>query len=168
MRRFGMRERESGMAEPRGGEGQVQQARSRIARPLTDLEVRELIDSNFIAVLATVGDGQPYAIPFIYGYEDGAFFAVLSPGRKVRNIETNARVCVTIVQTWDMGKRWRSVLATGTANWIRDEEQLGPALEAIKRQYPGIPVRSTSGTAVLKGYYMLRVDVEEMTGRGHD
>jgi nitroimidazol reductase NimA-like FMN-containing flavoprotein (pyridoxamine 5'-phosphate oxidase superfamily) len=156
------------MAEPTGGEEQAQGARSRMARPLTDQEVRELIAGNFIGVLATVGDGQPYAIPLIYGYEEGAFYAVLSPGRKVRNIEANSRVCLTIVQTWDNGKRWRSVLATGTAGWIQDEEQLGPALEAIKRQYPGIPVRSTGGTAALKGYYMLRVDVEEMTGRGHD
>src|SRR5512141_1031699 len=87
----------------------------RTARDLTPDEVNALIADNFTAVLATVADGQPYAVPFIYGYEEGAFYAVLSPGRKVRNIEQNANVCITIVQTWDGAKRWRSVVATGKA-----------------------------------------------------
>jgi nitroimidazol reductase NimA-like FMN-containing flavoprotein (pyridoxamine 5'-phosphate oxidase superfamily) len=148
--------------------GQGQGRRSRTARELTEEEVLELIASNYVAVLATIGEGQPYAVPLIYGYEGGAFFSVLSPGRKARNIEQNPHVCLTIVQTWDTGKRWRSVVATGTASWVSDEEQLGPALDAIRRQYPGLPVRSSSGTAALKGFYMLRVDVDELTGRGHD
>lgn len=149
-----------------GGEGQGK--RSRTARPLTDEEVSGVIARNFIGVLSTAADGQPYAVPLIYGFDDGAFFAVLSPGRKVRNIEQNPNVCVTIVETEDMGKRWKSVVATGTASFVDEDAALEKALDAIRRQYPGIPVRSAGGTAALHGFLMLRVSVQELTGRGHD
>lgn len=142
--------------------------RSRMSRPLTEDEVNELIGDNFIAVLATVGGEQPYAIPFIYGYEDRAFYAVMSPGRKIRNIMDNPNVCVTIVQTWDKGKRWRSVVATGKAGWVEGMINMAKALNVIRKQYPGVPVRSGAGIASLKGFHVMRVDVEELTGRGHD
>ncbi len=142
--------------------------RSRMSRPLTDEEVAGVIAGNFVGVLATVGDGEPYAVPIIYGYEERAFYAVLSPGRKVRNIERNPNVCLTIVQTEDMARRWRSVVATGKASWVDGVLNLGRALNVIRKQYPGNPMRSGAGLGALKGFHMLRVDVEEMTGRGHD
>ncbi len=154
------------MSEATGnGEGQPR-TRGRTARDLTAQEINDLIGDNFVAILATVSDGQPYAVPFIYGYEDGTFYGVLSPGRKVRNIEQNPNVCVTIVQTEDNARRWRSVVATGKASWVEGVLNLGHALNTIRKQYPGNPVRSAPGLSALKGFHMLRVDVEELTGRG--
>ena len=133
-------------------------------RDLTTDEALAVVADNFIGVLSTVGDGQPYAIPFIYGYADGAFFAVLSPGRKARNIEANANVCVTILEQDDEGGPWRSVIATGKASWVEGVLKLGHALNTIRKQYPGNPMRSAPGLSALKGYHVLRVDVEEITG----
>ena len=96
------------------------------------------------------------------------FYAVLSPGRKIRNIEENSSVCVTIVQTEDNARRWRSVVATGRASWVHGLTNLGHALNVIRHQYPGNPVRSAAGLGALKGFHMLRVDVEELTGRAKD
>ena len=155
------------MSEAKGTGGPSRsKASSRVARDLTAEEVDGVIADNFVAILATVADGQPYAVPFIYGYEDGVFYGVLSPGRKVRNIEQNPSVCVTIVQTEDTAKRWRSVVATGRASWVEGVLRLGHALNTIRRQYPGNPVRSAPGLAALKGFHMLRVDVDALTGRG--
>ncbi len=155
------------MAEPaHAGPGEGK--RSRSARPLTDQEVSGVIARNFVAVLATVADEQPYAVPFIYGFEDNAFYAVVAPGRKVENIRQNPNVCITIVETEDLGKRWKSVVATGPAGFVDDEAELARALDVIRRQYPGMPVRSAGGTAALHGYLMMRVGVQELTGRGHD
>jgi len=156
------------MSEPTQAGEQGTPKRSRMSRPLTDEEVAGVIAGNFVAILATVADGQPYAVPIIYGYDDGAFYSVLSPGRKMRNIEQNASVCLTIVQTEDMARRWRSVVATGKASWVEGVLNLGRALNVIRKQYPGNPVRSGAGLGALKGFHMLRVDVEELTGRGHD
>ena len=147
-----------------GGEGQAK--RSRTSRPLTDEEVSGLIARNFVAVLATAADGQPYAVPLIYGFQDNAFYAVLSPGRKIRNIEQNPNVCLTVVETAELGKLWKSVVALGTASFVQDEAAVANGLEVIRRQYPGLPVRG-GGTAALQGYAMLRIGVQELTGRGN-
>jgi nitroimidazol reductase NimA-like FMN-containing flavoprotein (pyridoxamine 5'-phosphate oxidase superfamily) len=133
-------------------------------RALGEDEVRQVVARNFIGVLATVGDDQPYAVPFIYGYDDRAFFALLGQGRKVRNMERNPRVCITIVEADEAGKCWRSVLATGRASRVEGLMKLGHALNTIRKQYPGNPMRSAPPLTALKGYYMLRVDVEELTG----
>ena len=138
----------------------------RASRELSGEEVDAVIAGNFVALLATVDEAQPYAVPFIYGYEPGRFFGVLSPGRKVRNIERNPNVCVTIVQTEDNARRWRSVVATGKASWVEGVLNLGHALNTIRKQYPGNPMRSAPGLSALKGFHMLRVDVETLTGRG--
>ncbi len=155
------------MSEEKGTEGQEPPRVSRRgSRELTGEEVDAVIAGNFVALLATVADGQPYAVPFIYGYEQGTFYGVLSPGRKVRNIEANPNVCITIVQTEDNARRWRSVVATGKASWVEGVLNLGHALNTIRKQYPGNPVRSAPGLSALKGFHMLRVDVEQLTGRG--
>lgn len=150
-----------------GGNPPESRAR-RAARPMTEQEVAAVVARNYCAIFATAADGQPYAVPLVYGFESGAFFAVLSPGRKVRNIEENPRVCVTILEVEDMGKRWRSVVATGTASWVEGEEALRSALDVIRRQYPGAPIRSSGGAPALGGYKMLRVAVAELAGRAND
>ncbi len=148
------------------GEGQAK--RSRASRPLTDQEVSDLVARNFIAVLATAAAAQPYGVPLIYGFQDNAFYAVLSPGRKISNIQENPHVCVTIVETKDVGKLWKSVVAMGTASFVEDDLERARALDVIRRQSPGVPVRGAGGTAPLQqGYLMLRVGVQEMTGRGN-
>ncbi len=154
------------MSEEKVGGEEPPRARPRMARDLTPDEVDALIAANFVAILATVGEEQPYAVPFIYGYEKGTFYGVLSPGRKVRNIERNPNVCITIVQTEENARRWRSVVATGKASWVEGVLNLGHALNTIRKQYPGNPVRSAPGLTALKGFHMLRVDVETLTGRG--
>ncbi len=133
-------------------------------RLLSHDEIMGVISRNFIAVLSTVGGDQPYAIPFIYGFDGEAFFAVLSPGRKARNIESNANVCVTVVENDGSAGPWRSVVVTGKASWVEGVLKLGHALNTIRKQYPGNPVRSAPGLTSLKGYHMLRVDVEELSG----
>jgi nitroimidazol reductase NimA-like FMN-containing flavoprotein (pyridoxamine 5'-phosphate oxidase superfamily) len=133
-------------------------------RALTEDEVRQVVARNFIGVLATVGDDQPYAVPFIYGYDGHAFFALLGQGRKVRNMERNPRICITIVEHDDDASCWRSVLAVGKASRVEGLVKLGHALNAIRKQYPGNPMRSAPPLSALKGYYMLRVDVDELTG----
>lgn len=134
------------------------------ARALVDDEVREVVARNFIGVIATVSDGQPYAVPIIYGYDDDAFFALLAPGRKSRNMEANPQVCLTIVDAGEGGQPWRSVVVTGRASWVEGLVKLGHALNAIRKQYPGNPVRSAPPLTALKGYHMLRLDVESLAG----
>ena len=142
-------------------------ARPPAPRELSPAECRELIARNYIAVVATVGYGEPYAIPLIYGFESDKFFFVTGDGRKMRNIAAQPRVCITIVETGEQGKNWRSVLAFGDVSWLTDDGAIEHALAVLRRQYPGQATRSSGGPAALAraGFKVGCVTCQEITGR---
>jgi nitroimidazol reductase NimA-like FMN-containing flavoprotein (pyridoxamine 5'-phosphate oxidase superfamily) len=148
-------------------EGEKAAARGPIPRQLTPDESRALIARNYLATLATVGEGQPYGIPLIYGFEDDQFFFVVGRGRKTRNIDDHPVVCVTICETEDTAKKWRSVLAFGTVTWLQADAAVEHALAVMKKQYPGSSTRSGGGAAALAraGFRVARVSCREITGR---
>lgn len=137
------------------------------SRVLEHEEVRTIVARNFWGVLSTLDpDGQPYGVPIIYGY-DGAFHAVLREGRKVRNMEAHPRVCLNVVEVENGAKAWRSVVITGKVSFVDADEAMQAAIEVMRAQYPGVPTRSGASVAALReqGFRVMRLDVEEMTGR---
>ncbi len=142
-------------------------SRGPVPRELKPEECRDLIARNYLAALATVGDGQPYAVPLIYGFEGDKFFFVVGQGRKTRNIDENPAVSVTIFETEDTARRWRSVVALGSVTWLQEDGEIEHALAVIKRQYPGTSTRSSGGAAGLTraGFRVARVDCREIAGR---
>jgi nitroimidazol reductase NimA-like FMN-containing flavoprotein (pyridoxamine 5'-phosphate oxidase superfamily) len=145
------------------------ETRTRPAAPrqLNAEECRALIERNYLAVVATVGNGEPYATPLIYGFQEDRFFFVTAEGRKTRNIETQPLVCITIVETEEHARKWRSVLAFGAVSWLHNEEDVDHALAVMKRQYPGASARSSGGAASLAraGFRMGQVVAREISGR---
>ena len=152
------------MSESGGG------GRRGAARVLEAGDIDAIVARNYWGVLSTVdADGQPYAVPIIYGY-DGAFYSVLRDGRKLQNIDANPRVCLNVVEVEQMAKTWRSVLAFGTAEWVEDDDAMRAAIDVIRAQYPGQPTRSGGGTEALRaqGFRVMKMVVSEMTGRSQE
>jgi nitroimidazol reductase NimA-like FMN-containing flavoprotein (pyridoxamine 5'-phosphate oxidase superfamily) len=136
-------------------------------RDLSADECRALIARNYLAVVATVGQSLPYAVPLIYGFENDRFYFVTGNGRKTRNIAEQPAVCITIVETDDHAKRWRSVIVSGAVRWLSDEEEITHALDVMKRQYPAQSTRSSGGAAALAraGFRVACVVCGEVSGR---
>jgi nitroimidazol reductase NimA-like FMN-containing flavoprotein (pyridoxamine 5'-phosphate oxidase superfamily) len=136
-------------------------------RRLSPEECRALIARNYLAVVATVGDGEPYAIPLIYGCEGDRFYFVTGAGRKTRNIEAQPVVCITIVETAEHAKKWQSVIASGAVVWVTEEEAVNHALAVMKRQYPARSERSSGGAGALAraGFRLGQVTLREVSGR---
>ena len=152
------------MSEKSGG------GRRGAARVLEADEIATIVARNYWGVLSTVGpDGQPYAVPIIYGY-DGAFYSVVRDGRKLQNIDANPRVCLNVVEVEHMAKTWRSVLAFGTAEWIESGDGMRAAIEVIGAQYPGPGTRADRSVDGLQaqGFRVMKLVVEEMTGRAQE
>src|SRR5262245_26875448 len=118
-------------------------------RELSAEECRALIARNYLAVMATVGDDRPYAVPLIYGFEDDRFYFVTGEGRKTRNIAQQPAVCITIVETDDHARKWRSVMVHGEVSWLTDDHEITHALAVMKRQYPAQSTRSSAGPGAL-------------------
>ncbi|MEJ2236511.1 MAG: pyridoxamine 5'-phosphate oxidase family protein [Syntrophobacterales bacterium] len=93
--------------------------------------IRELFESQKLAVLATQNEGQPYAnlVAFVASYDlKSLYFATARATRKYANIEADARVTVLIDNRSNQDSDFSqaaAVTATGTAQEVmaskRDE-----------------------------------------------
>ena len=86
--------------------------------------IRELFESQKLAVLATQNEGQPYAnlVAFVASYDlKSLYFATARATRKYANIEADARVTVLIDNRSNQDSDFSqaaAVTATGTAQEV--------------------------------------------------
>ena len=118
-------------------------------------------------VLAMQDGDRPYAVPVSYGVDDGFIYLASGPGRKLRVIERDARVCLTVVEVTD-ADRWTSVMVEGRLERIMDIASRVSALHAIHRHRR----MARFGRAVdlmdvnrLLGARFLRMALDHVSGR---
>jgi nitroimidazol reductase NimA-like FMN-containing flavoprotein (pyridoxamine 5'-phosphate oxidase superfamily) len=91
--------------------------------------IRELFESQKLAVLATQNEGQPYAnlVAFVASYDlKNLYFATARATRKYANIEADARVTVLIDNRSNQDSDFSqaaAVTATGTAQEVMASKQ---------------------------------------------
>ncbi|WP_049996836.1 pyridoxamine 5'-phosphate oxidase family protein [Halococcus sediminicola] len=110
-------------------------------------EVEELIaDAPLSAHLATAADNRPHVAPVWYGYRDGVV-SVLTTGKKLKNIQANPRVAVSIEKQGDDGPEW-SVSLLGTATVVEDTDRTRAARERVFGKYRETDDDEGEGTLV--------------------
>jgi uncharacterized protein len=161
--------RQTGAGAPAGRQTKAP-ATGRRSRDMDEAETLAVVERNYWGTLSTADGDLPYAIPIIYGYDDRRFYVVMGKGRKMDAMEANPHVCLTIVEVEEMARRWRSVLASGTVDWVEGDDAVAAAIDVIRRQYPGLPVRSSAGAPALAamGFRVARITADTMTGRAQE
>ncbi len=136
------------------------------SRPTDESEVQELLERNWWGVLSTLGDGHPYAVPVVYGYDGKYFYIASRDGRKVENIEARSGVCLNVVEVGKPGDHWTSVLIVGTAKLVKNPKGHLAAIRALRRQV-GITARNVDpkDLARMAAARVIRVLPTEITGR---
>lgn len=135
------------------------------SREMEEDEVREHLRRNWWGDLATVGDGRPYAVPVVYGWDGDHFWIASRDGTKVRNIEENPDVCLIVVEVQDDGGWWGSVMVKGRADVVSGLSPHLAALRALRKQR-GIPGKATPKDAMqFARAKVIRIDPTEITGR---
>lgn len=76
------------------------------------------------------GDGRPYLVPLAYGYDGESVYAHSGPGRKLDLMRSEPRVTFEVDEA-EASDRWRSVIAEGTFEEIKDPQQRDAALAVI-------------------------------------
>jgi nitroimidazol reductase NimA-like FMN-containing flavoprotein (pyridoxamine 5'-phosphate oxidase superfamily) len=102
------------------------------------IEVREMDNNEINDVLAHVGYGhlacslndEPYLVPIHYAYSPPKFYVYTTEGKKSEIIGENPNVCLQVEDVKD-NKHWRSVIITGRAERLVDEETREAALKVI-------------------------------------
>jgi len=115
---------------------------------------------------------EPYIVPLCFGHEKKRIYLHSAPeGKKMDLFSAGPRVCiefetgvelVNVGQPCSWGMKYRSVIASGTAHVVEDEEERLRALSLIARHYgaeDAVPGDSSGRLAII------RIDLEEVSGK---
>ena len=106
-----------------------------VIRVLPPEGIEELLQTAIVGRIAccghgAVGDGRPYLVPLAYGYDGDAIYAHSGPGRKLDLMRAEPRVTFEVDDA-QAPDRWRSVIAEGAFEEIREPGQRDAALAVI-------------------------------------
>ena len=140
---------------------------------ITDLrEIEQIIRKTKVCHLGLVDNDEPYVVPVNFGYEQNAlYFHSALEGRKVALIKKNNKVCFEIDTDVEIGKtdrsncgvRYKSVIGTGRAYILENNEEKIRGLKSIMRQCAGGEYSFSEER--LKTVLVIRIDIESITGK---
>ncbi len=136
-------------------------------------ELESIIRRADVCRLAFCSEGVPYVVPLCFGYQKGViYFHSAAEGRKLDILRKNNRVCFEmdldheLIRSIDRcSMRYRSIIGSGKASLVEDRAEKVRALDLVmihNHQEPFVyPEDTMQRTAII------RVDVEELTGKAH-
>lgn len=133
-------------------------------QPMDLAEIQRALLRNQWGVLCTVALGVPYGVPVSYGYDGRNLYLASGPGRKRRNMEAAAAVCLTVAEVKD-GDQWSSVVVTGHALPVSGMREKLHALDTIRRQRAAAGTPSAADLARIARASIFRIRPDEITGR---
>ncbi len=140
---------------------------------ITDLrEIEQIIREATVCHLGLVDNDEPYVVPVNFGYEQNAlYFHSALEGRKVALIKKSNKVCFEIDTDVEIGKtdssncsvRYKSVIGTGRAYILENNEEKARGLKSIMRQCAG--GEYSFSEEKLDTVLVIRIDIESITGK---
>lgn len=140
-------------------------------------QIEQIIRRAVICRLGLSDNGKPYIVPLCFGYEDRTvYFHMAQSGKKLDILRSNPQVCVEFEADCelvrkdysaccDWGMKYRSVIGFGAAEIVEDPQEKDHALQVIMRQYADSDEPFTFSPAVFKQTAVIRVRIDEMTGK---
>lgn len=133
-------------------------------RALSPEEVHGALGEIGWGLLATEDMGQPYAVPIAYGFDGRRIYIGMGPGRKLRTLEVNPRVCLTVTDVASLSD-WVSIVITGQVRWLERLPDRARAIRALARQRRSGRRLGTDQAPRLARARLAYIEIESMTGR---
>jgi len=145
-------------------------------REITDrTEIDAIINEATVLHLALANGNTPFVVPVFYAYDGAAlYFHSAKAGSKIEILKRNNAVCFCITVDHgiiesevpcDFEARHRTVIGTGTAAFIEDEDGKRTALDAIVARFTDrkfdYPKANFKATAVI------RIAIDSIKGKKH-
>lgn len=132
---------------------------------LNQEEARHLFETARLARLGCIANGGPYVVPINYHLEDNYFYSHSLPGLKISALRENPQACLQVDKIED-DLSWKSALAFGKYEEIKEPEERGAVLGKLLRKFPMLtPVESA--IAIDGGspeVVVFRIVMERLTG----
>ena len=144
-------------------------------REITDLgKIEEIILKSPVCRLGLCDHGQPYVVPVNFGYADRKIYIHCAPeGKKIEILKQNNKVCfecdtdIEITHTavaCKCGCKYRSIIGTGKATLISDNEEKRKACEILMRHYA--PGSFTFADSEIEAIAILTaIDIDHLSGK---
>ena len=140
-------------------------------------EIRSIIKSSDVCRVAFADNNTPYIVTMNFGFVDGGipllYFHCAPEGRKIEIIRKNNYVCFEMdtdhviysgEKGCDWGMKFRSVIGYGRIFIAEGEAERIKGLNAVMEHYGGKGPFTYAGS-VMKRTTVLRLEIEEMTGK---
>ena len=102
---------------------------------MRESEAREVLGTLDYAHLAVAKDNIPYVVPVHYAYDGTDLFVYTTEGKKAEIIRVNPEICLQAEAVEDK-ENWKSVMVSGTAKQLTNEEDRQKALDLILKVNP--------------------------------
>jgi len=104
---------------------------------MSQAEIRELLERQSFGHLGCARDNRPYVVPMNFAYDAKDFYFFTTQGMKTRFIDANPEVCLQVEEVSD-STHWRSVMVTGRAEQITNDEDMQKAMSLITQRNPSL------------------------------
>ncbi len=98
-------------------------------------ETQSLLQSAGFGHLGCIENGRPYIVPMHYAYDLHTLYFFTTEGTKTDAIAAHLEICLQIEEVHDPSN-WRSVIATGKAEKITQQEDREHAMQFIAERNP--------------------------------
>lgn len=133
---------------------------------LTPAEITGLLESQKVGHIAVIDEGRPYVTPVSFVIVDDQFCFRTGAGRRVDAIRKNPDVSIEVMKVED--GRWESVIASGTAHEVLDDNKARTIISALLGKYVeeiGSPLSGGARKPLPEAGILVAVDLDHITGR---
>jgi len=136
-----------------------------MTRKLKDADSWQVLQAGKTGHLACVDGSEPYVVPINYLVDENCIYSHSLPGRKISAMRAHPRACLQVSQIKD-DFHWRSVIAFGSFEEIRDEAERRTVLRSLLDRFPKLtPVESQLAADVeLLPVIAFRLRVDQISG----
>ena len=98
-------------------------------------EIKDLLQQVGYGHLGCALEGHPHVVPMHYYFEDPAIYIFTTEGLKTKYIDANPQVCLQVEEVHDL-LHWRSVIVTGRAERLTQQQDIDHAMQFVKERNP--------------------------------
>ncbi len=134
-------------------------------------EIRDLLQKVGYGHLGYIHEGKPYVMPMNYYLKEKDIYLFTTVGMKTHDIEVNPEVCLQVEEIHE-SDHWRSVIVTGQAERLSEQQDIDQAMQFIKERNPTLSpaINRTwiDGQGRAEEIAIYRIHESEMSGRTTD
>ena len=98
-------------------------------------EIQSFLQQVGYGHLGYIHEGKPYVMPMHYYLEDSDIYLFTTEGMKTHDIDANPEVCLQVEEIQDP-LHWRSVIVTGRAERLTEQQDIDHVMQFIKERNP--------------------------------